>query len=348
MSEAKIVRVANLAMDEWFTLPGNTADFNETKDSGDDTVFGASFTSTQPTLTTWGVTGNALYRGFAGYRSQIRRMGTPTSFSSESMEQEDGQTYIITNQTRAPWNWEEDIDVEDNGAPVDAEDIVAIDPLFGRITFADSYTVTGPVTVSGEYFPLESFGNANAFDLTQTADTTMTTSFEIAQANGGYATMRPTLRNSDASLTAFYRDDNDFTEPLREEEQFIVEFDIAGNGDSLCRGIYRVQSESQTGDVGGDEESTVELVLSVPEGIVPFSWLFDEDSTIPGGLKLIIESWLARENIMVEYLPEGLNNPGKRGEVVITDVSISSDVEGLVEASVSLEGNGAVNDVNVS
>lgn len=348
MAGAKIIRVADLNETEWFNIPGSTGDLSREKDAADDTIFGASWTSEQPTLINWSVSADAFYRGFAGYRSVLRRMGTPTSFTNQAMEQEDGQTYIISDLDFTPWNWQEDIVVEDGAVAVDSSDIVEIDPLFGRVTFADDYVVSGPITVSGEYFPLETFGNANSFDLTQTADTTETTSFEIAQDNGGFMTMRPTLRTASLSLTAFYRSDNDFDEPLREDEQFIVEIDPAGNGETRARGIYRVQTNSQTGDVGGDEESTVDLVLSVPEGFVPFSWYFEEENNMPGGLRLILNAYLNRENVMVEYLPEGLGEPGNKGEVIITDTSLSSEVNGIVEASIELQGTGRLESINVS
>ena len=348
MAGAKIIRVADLDETEWFNIPGSTGDLSREKDAANDTIFGASWTSEQPTLINWSVSADAFYRGFAGYRSVLRRMGTSTAFTSQAMEVEDGQTYIVTDLTQTPWNWNETLTVSDDGVAVDSDDIVEIDPLFGRVTFAEDYVVSGAVTVTGERYPLETFGNANAFDLTQTADTTETTSFEIAQANGGFMTMRPTLRTASLSLTAFYRSDNDFDEPLREDEQFIVEIDPAGNGETLARGIYRVQTNSQSGDVGGDEESNVDLVLSVPEGFVPFSWYFEEENAMPAGLRLILQSYLARENIMVEYLPEGLGEPGNKGEVVITDTSLSSEVNGIVEASIELQGTGALTEVNVA
>lgn len=345
MSKAKLVQIADKDESEWYTLPGDTADIEESKDTSEDTIFGQSWTSNQPTLASWNVSGNARYRGFAGYKTTIRRSGTATSFSDDTLSQEDGQTYITDEPSNTPWDWDSDIVIEDDGTEVDDENIVEIDPLHGRVTFTEDYEVSGPITASGDYLPLETFGNANSFDLTQSADTTETTSFEIAQDNGGFQTIRPTLRTAELSLEAFYRSDNDFTEPLRDDEQFVVEIDAAGNGESLARGIFRVSTESNSGDVGGDENTSVDLVLSVPDGFRPFSWKHEDDSKIPKAVKLLLDKWSEQENVAVRYLPEGIDNPGKKGEAVITDLSMSSDVTGLVEFDVTLDGTGKLEEV---
>lgn len=348
MSEAKLVQVADLSETAWYTAPGDSADLEESKDSEEDTIFGQAWTSQQPTLNSWTLSTNARYRGFAGYKSAVRRSGTPTAFTGVPLSQEDGQTYIVDSISDTPWDWNSDIVIEDNATTVDDADIVEIDPLFGRVVFADDYTVTGPVTASGDRFPLSTFGKANTFDLTQNADTTETTSFEEAATNGGWMTMRPTLRSAELSLTAFYREDTDFTTPLRDNEQFVIELDPAGNGESLARGIFRVSSESNSGDVGGDEETSVDFVLSVPNGFRPFSWYHESTTNIPDALKLLLDSWTQGDNVKARYLPLGQDNEGRKGEGVITDISMSSDVNGLVEFDVSLEGSGKLDKINTT
>lgn len=350
MSTAKIVRVRKAGTSDPFrTLPGNTADFNSEQGEAEDTIFGASYTSNQTTLTTWNVSANALYRGFAGYNATIKKSGDPVSFTDESMSEEElySQTYVIDDQSLTPWDWNEMPVVYDDGVVVDSEDIVSVDPNFGRVTFADDYVVTGPVTVDAASVPLSAFGNASSFDLTQTSDTTETTSFEIAQDNGGYSTHRPTLRTVALSLTAFYRADNDFTELLQSREDFVVEINPDGNEQSVARGIFRVSSEGNSGDVGGDEETTVELVLAVPEDMVPFSWKHESTTTMPEGLRIILDAYENQDNLEIEYLPEGLGNPGKSGEVVLTDASMSTEVDGIVEATFEATGTGPFTEINV-
>lgn len=349
MSTAKIVRVRKAGTSDPFAiLPGNTADFNAEQGSGDDTIFGASYTSTQTTLTSWTVSANALYRGFAGYNTVIKKSGTPVPFTDEAMSEEElySQTYIVDDQTTVPWDWKDDVTVYDNDVEVSSDDIASIDTNFGRVTFVDDYTVTGPITVDASTVPMTAFGNASSFDLTQNSDTTETTSFEIAQDNGGYSTFRPTLRTVSLSLTAFYRADNDFTDLLQSREDFVVEINPDGNEESVARGIFRVSSEGNSGDVGGDEETSVELVLAVPEGRVPFSWKHSSNTTMPEGLRIVLDAFENQDNLEVEYLPEGLGNPGKSGEVVLTDASMNSEVDGIVEAAFEGQGTGDFTEIN--
>lgn len=343
---AKLLRVSE---DDttYYTLPGNTASINFEGTDLTDSIFGAEFESTQPGLRSWTVSGNALYKGFAGYRSAIKKTGTTTSFTSEAMNQVDStQTYEIDDSTKSVWDWTEEVTVYDDGTEVDSDDIEEINYLFGEVTFVDSYTVAGPVTVDGNSLPLETFGRANEFTLSQSADQTETSDFETAQDNGGWATFRPTLLNSDLELGAFYRADNNFFQLLNDEDQFIIDIDPAGDGKSVARGIYRVLSDSQDGDVGGDETSSVNFSLSVPEDVRPFAWKHTSDTTLAQGLRLLVEKLLAREEIWVEYLPEGADEQGYRGKAIVVDSSLSSGVSDLIEATVELQGTGAPEVIN--
>lgn len=346
-SNAKVVRVRKAGSGDSFALiPGNTADFSVELGSADDTIFGASYTSTQTTLGSWEISSNALYRGFAGYNSVIKKTASPTPISNKPMSVEDGNTYIINDISLTPWDWNEDIIVSDDEGPISSDEIKAIDPLFGRVTFVDGFTPDGNVTVDAVVLGLVPFGKAMSFDLSQTCDTTETTSFEVAQANGGYSTHRPTLREVSLSLSAFYRSDAEFLALLDSREKFVVEINPDGEGKSIARGVFRIQNESNSGDVGGDEETSVEFVLAVPEGFVPFSWYHDSTTTMPVGLRRILDAYVNQDNLDVEYLPEGVGNLGKGGEVVLTDASISSSVDGIVEASFSAMGTGVFTVLN--
>lgn len=346
---AKELRVSDDDGSTWHILPGNTADINFEGNQLDDTIFGAAYSSSETGLINWSVSGNALYRGFAGYRSKILRSGESTAMTDESLSQVDSsQTYEVGDASRSVWNWNVDLTVDDNGYPVSDSDIEEIDYLFGRVTFVSGYTVSGPVTVTGEYFPTSEYGRANSFSLTQSADTTDTTSFEVAQANGGFNTFRPTLLTADLELTAFYRTDNEFFADLKARDEFVVEIDLDGSGETKARGVYKVGTTSQSGDVGGDEEQTLNLTLAVPEGVTPFSWKYTDTSSIPEGLKIVQTALVDRTEIMVQYLPEGEGNKGYEGDVIVTDASISSGVDAMVEADVTLQGTGEALEINTT
>ena len=324
----------------YFVLPGNTGDISFEGNQLDDTIFGQAYSSSETGLINWTVSGNAMYRGFAGYNSIIRRNGTtPTAFTGESMSQVDSsQTYRIDDTTKNVWDWTSTVTISDSGTPIDSSNIEEIDYLFGEVTFVTGYTPSGAVTADGDYFTMSTYGRANNFSLTQNADTTDTTSFEDAQANGGFNEFRATLLSADLELSGFYRSSNDGFGELGDRNEFVIELDVAGDGTSLARGIYKVGSYSQSGDVGGDEESTLSLTLAVPEDVKPFGWYHSSTAAIPQGLLVVQNGWINRTPIYVEYLPEGQGSYGYTGQTIVTDASISSGVDAMVEASVSLQG----------
>lgn len=331
----------------YYVLPGNTGDISFEGSQLDDTIFGQEFSSSETGLINWTVSGNALYRGFAGYNSIVRRNGAATtSFTGETLAQVDSsQTYRISDPTKAVWDWDAGVTIKDGGTPVVASNIEEIDYLFGEVTFVSGYSPTGSITADGEFYTMATYGRANSFSLTQTADTTDTTSFEDAQANGGFNEFRATLLTADLELSGFYRSDNDNFGELSNRNSFILELDVAGDGTSIARGVYKVGSASQSGDVGGDEESTLSLTLAVPEGIKPFGWQHSSASIIPQGLLVIQDGWINRTPIYVEYLPEGQGKYGYTGQAIVTDASISSGVDAMVEASVSLQGTSTCSEI---
>jgi len=345
--EAKEVQVSADGGSTWYTLPGNTADLNRESSQLTDTIFGESFSSSETGLINWSVSGNALYRGFAGYNSTLKKTGTSTSFTGESMSQVGtSQTYRVDDDARSVWDWTQTVTINDGGSPVADADIDEINYVLGEVTFVSGYSVSGPITADGNYLPLSAFGKANSFSLTQSADTTDTTDFETAQSNGGFMTMRPTLLSSDLELTSFYRAATDFYDILKNRDQFVIEIDPEGNGNSIARGIYKVLTYNQTGDVGGDEENTVNFGLSVPEDTLPFSWRHLSASNIPQGLKIILDAWEGKNEIDVRYLPDGEGKEGYEGKIIVTDASMSSGIDAMVEASVTLQGTGTLSKIN--
>lgn len=323
----------------FYVVPGDQGDWNEERAAEEDTIFGANFTSNQPTLGSFTVSCNARYRGFAGYNSNLLRPTESTTGKTVTLTQEEGLIYKAP-LADTPWDWNEDVVVKVDGTTSTA--IEWIDYLFGRVKFVEGTTITAPVTADVEVMSLETYGNATDFDLSQTANITETTSFGNAQANGGWQENKPSLREGDISLNAFYRHDSEYKEQLRDGDTVLVEIQLDGDSHSFARGIYRVSSVNNSGGVGGDETSSVDLVLSVPNNVeFPFAWHHDAQSTIPTALKTILTAWERAEPIVVEYYPFGTDQDGEKGIVWTTDVSLSSSVTGLVEANFTGTGTGA-------
>lgn len=346
MSNAKSVRVSADDV-TYFTMPGNTADVSFESNQLDDTIFGQRFSSSETGLINWSVTSNAMYRGFAGYVSTVKRAGVPVAFTSEALAQVGTtKTYEIVDFTKSCWNYNLAVNFFDGVTPIAASNIESIDYMFGRVTFIAAFTPTGAVSATGQYFPLSAFAKANSFSLSMTADTTDTTSFEDAQANGGFNTFRQTLKNADLELSGFYRATNALFDVLTAREDFVVEINPDGNNKSIARGIYKAVNDSQTGDVGGDESETISFGLSVPEDVLPFSWKHFADSTIPKALLVLIDGWESGDPIFVEYLPDGLGEEGRKGQVIVTDISMDGSVDGMVEFSFTGQGTSTATIIN--
>ena len=342
---AKTVQISSDGI-TYYTLPGNTADFSAETNQLDNTIFGVDYSSTQPGLINWSVSGNAMYRGFAGYVASVLRNGTSTATTGEAMSLVSGTTYQIDDTAKRILDKDSTITFYDGASALDAADIESIDYLFGTVTLVAA--PSGAVTVDANFFPTASLGCSNSFSLTQTSDTTDTTCFETASVNGGFATFRPTLKTVELELTGFYRSTNQFYDLLQSRDELIVELNPDGNDKSVARGFFKPVTNSQTGDVGGDETETIAFRLSTPDSVVPFKWVHASDSTIPDAVKTLLDAWAGSEEVYVRYLPEGDALEGRQGQAIVTDISLSQSVDGMSEFSVSLQGTSTAIAINTS
>lgn len=334
---AKNVRVSADGID-YFTLPGSTADLSLDSASVDDSIFGTTFTSTQPTLITWSMSSNGYFKGFPGYKATLKRAGTPTAFTAEATVSKDGGYYIV-DRTKSIWVIGS-VTVLDNAIAVDEADIDYIDYLQGGVVFVDGYVETGPVTVTGQYYPTSRICYAQTFSLTQSADTENITDLCEADDNGGFGVFSYQRQNVELSLDGFYNDGSEFLADLLSRESVIIEINPDGQGKSVARGFFRATSTSQTGDVGSTETESATYALSVPENVrFPFKWYHATDSAIPAAVKLILDAWEGREEIFVEYTAENSANT-RSGKVLIADTSLDGGVEDINEFSFDFQGSG--------
>jgi hypothetical protein len=191
---AKKIQISTDTGTTWFTFPGNKGEYHVDGSTIDDTILGQSFKSEQSGMVNFSITTNGLYKGFAGYVAKIRKSGVATVMTASPMSLVSGKIFAITDSTKNIWDRTTAVQVFDNAVAVNATNILSIDYLFGMVTFKPSYTVTGPITVTGKYLPMAQVAKAQSFTLTQTAATIETTDFETAQANGGYMTYDYGLR----------------------------------------------------------------------------------------------------------------------------------------------------------
>lgn len=326
----------------WYTLPGSTGEWNDEAEQIDDTIFGHTFTSTQPGLITWTANAQAYYKGFAGYVASIKAQGTATAMNGEAMTQVPGSplVYAIADETKNVWDYTKGLVVMVNGIAVDESDIASIDWLFGRVTFDDSYVVGGAVTVNGEYLPMTEVARANSFTLTQTAESIDHTDYAIARANDGYRVFYPGLRTISLELGGFYDADDAVWEILEGRQETVIEINPDGSGMSLARGIFKLVTRNQSGDVGALEEQTRTFNLSVPEGMdIIFNWVHDIDTTLSPAVRVLLDAFINQTRPWVSYEPEGPTELVFQGQAVLTDVSLSSSLDAMNEFTANFQGS---------
>lgn len=340
MTIAKRVAVSADGVD-YFTLPGSSGEWNDEAEQIDDTIFGHTFTSTQPGLITWTSNAQAFYKGFAGYVASIKASGTPTAMTGAPMTQVvTSKTYVIADATRNVWDYTKTLTVKDNGAPVAASNIESIDWLFGRVTFKATYVVTGPVTVDGFYMPIAEVSRANSFTLTQTAETVDRTDYAITHANDGYRVFDPGLRTISLELGGFYDSADAVWEILEGRQEVVIEINPDGSGMSLARGIFKLVTRNQSGDVGALEEQTRTFNLSIPEGMdIVFNWVHDANTTLSPAVRVLLDAYIGQTKPYLRYEPEGPGDVVFSGQAVLTDVSLSSSLDAMNEFQANFQGS---------
>lgn len=333
-------------------IPGNTGAMTRDGEQLDDTIFGQNFRSSQPGLINWGATANAFYKGFAGYVADIKKSGTSTAFTAEAMTEigSSGENkFRISDASKDVWDRTVTptfYDVTSSPAvAIPVGEITSIDYLFGIVIF--NTPQTGPVTVDGNYLPMADFGKANAFTLTQTAETLDTTDLATAQSNNGFNTFVSTLLTAALELSSFFDVTNGLHDLLVGRSEFVIEINPDGNIKSVARGFFKCVSDNVTGDVGGNEVESATFNLSVPEGldtgIAPFSWLHASDTTLSQALQDALTAWVDQVELVFQYLPDGTvgsGSGGYEGNVLVTEVSLAGGVNVMNEFSLTLQGTG--------
>lgn len=328
----------------FFGLPGSQGDLNRTAAQADDTIFGQAYKSVFPAIINWTVNANAVYKGFAGYQATVKQVGSSTAMTAEACTLISGKQYQITAAAHQIMDRSAVPTVYDNGIDHTA-DVDTIDFLFGLINFKSSYTVTGPVTVTGKYFPTASLGSIQGFTLNMTTAPIDTTDYATAQSNGGYSTYIPGLQSVSLDLPGVYHLSNGMAALLQSRAEVIIEISPDGGGLSKCRGFFRPVDDKQSGNVGALEQETVTFSLSVPVQAsgpavaIPFGWVHANNSPIPPAVKIALDAWSNATLPYIKYLNDGVN--GMKGQCVITSMTLTSSMTGVNTFQVNAQGSGA-------
>jgi len=342
---AKRIRVSSDNGANWFTLPGSTAELAREIDGIDDTIFGFDYQSNFPGLIGWNITSNAYVKGFAGYMAKLKKIGSTTAATGSAMSLVSGKTYQVDQAARQIWDRSATTVIKVGGTDQTAQ-VESIDYLFGRVTFKDSYTVSGAVTADHSYFPTTEIAKGRSYTLTQTANAIDTTDMPTAQANGGIRTFIYGLKTVELEIGGVFDATNAYADALQARDEVIVEINPDGNGESIARGFFRFTGDSQSGAVGDLEEETVTLALNVPDDSLmarPFGWQFSSSSTLNAGIRAALNAWQNATEIDVQYLPDG--ETGVAGNAIVSEITLAGELEGMNEFNVTFQGTGALSDV---
>jgi hypothetical protein len=172
----------------------------------------------------------------AGYQASIKKSGTSTSFTGESMSNVTGNIFQIDDAAKEIFNRDSTFTFYEDSVAISTSDISSIDYLYGKVTFATSKT--GSITVDGDYMPIAVIAGASQATQNQTQQIIDTTDF----SNSGYKTKIVGLQDIVISVSRFDDVSNDFQTLLESRTPLVIEF-LPTSGDTN-RGWYVLDSTS--------------------------------------------------------------------------------------------------------
>lgn len=328
----------------FYTLPGSQGQYTEEMNSNTDTVFGQNYESKEVGLAEWQVTADSIFKGLSGYTATLKKQGTPTTMTAEAMTLVSGKTYRITNAAKQIIDYFTTLTVLDNAVDQTAN-VLSIDYLTGAVTFKAAYTPTTPITITGKYIPTVAIASGKAWNVNQTASEIDNSSYDTAQANGGWRTFDSGLLTVAIDITNIFALANGWSATLTARSVLVVEISPDG-GTTLFRGYFKVINRNQSGNVGALEEEKLTLNLWVPDGALvvrPFGWVFGSGTTLNLAIQTVINGFFNQTNVYIKYLPDGgtTANAGKTGQCVVTQANLANTVEGINTFQFTFRGDGA-------
>lgn len=337
---AKRIQISPNGGTNWYTFPGDKGEIHDDATSIKDTTFGQDFQSDQTGMIQWNITTNGLYKGFAGYVAKIKKSGTPTTFTGEATTLLSGRDYQITNPIKQILDRATAVVVHDGVTLLTIGTDYTVDYLFGIVTLTNA--PAGAVTVAGKYLPMTQVAKANSFTLTQNANAKKVSVYETAQTNGGYESFDYGLRTVSLALKGIYASSNGFRALLAARAEMIIEVNPDGSSASVARGWFKAMTTGQSGNVGDNEEQSLNFSLAVPfqdDISLPFDWNFSAGSTLARSVKEAIIAWANGTLTKVNYLENGTT--GTKGDAVVTDLTLTGGLDAMNEFSIKFQGSDA-------
>lgn len=378
---SKVVQVKRPGDSVWLTLPGGTGEMSREAASIEDTIYGNPYMSQEVGLIGWTLTGNAFFKGFAGYKAELRRaVGAAVAMAADTPLTRIGSTQryksditeagtLLTGsdlfarryapEVRDIWST---VDAsgnpatyvfEDGSTPIPATSIKCINYLHGEVEFVDGYAPTGTVSVTGGfYYITQNLANAMSFTLGQTVDAVENTTFPVAQENDGFRTFQYGLKDVTLEVGGIYRSDPNWVAALTARDTILIDISPDGEGKSSFRGYFNLMTQSQSGDVGALEEESLSFKLQVPSSdYVPISWIH-QDNRDESGLSVGDRTTLHQS--VRDILDAFENNReldvrylhdgtnGWSGRAIVTDCGLESGLEAMNTFNATFQGSGVL------
>lgn len=192
---------------------------------------------------------SAVSGPIAGKKAKVLAYGSSIPFVDEATTTSDNMCYQITDTIKRVWCRNCTITVKDGGSPT-AESFT-VDRLTGRVMFATSAART--ITVSGEYLPTHTVGEAFEYTFTLSADNADSTVFGEEFINRTQA-----LKDFSASITQFYGDDY-FFDKWRLDGEYVLEFYADGTTNPIVRAWTKISSDEPSAAVDALVEESIDF-----------------------------------------------------------------------------------------
>lgn len=186
----------------------------------------------------------------AGKKAKILVYGSSIAFTDEATITTDNTTYQITNINKRIWYQNGTITVKNGG--VATIESYTLDRLTGRITFTTSTSRT--ITVSGEYLPTASVGQAYEYTWTCSGDNLDATYF-----GNEFIVRKQGLKDFSANISKFYDTDNYFFNKLQTDGQYVLEFYSLGSSTPDIRAWTKISNDEDSGSVDALNEESIDF-----------------------------------------------------------------------------------------
>ncbi len=194
----------------------------------------------------------------AGHKVQVRLPGTPTAATNEATTHLTGKIYQITNAAKRILSLTVAITIKDSGVTVAPANILAIDYLFGKVTFVPGYTVNGAVTFAVmTYLPTTVIAYAKAYSLEYSRDVGNVSIFGTA-----YKKKKALLADAKGTIDVIgFGEETITSETLAAKFSsgtvYLLEIDPDGAGTSYRRQLVLFDGDAPKADVAGIVEDSM-------------------------------------------------------------------------------------------